>query len=144
MTEGSIPRHLLSLAIPMLLANLLSTGYNIIDAIWIGRFVGRDAMGAVAVSFPVIFIFVGVAAGATLATSVLVSQFYGARNFKMVTKTINTSFALSITLSVITAAAGIISVESILRLLGTPETIFPLAASYLRITFLSFPSLYMT
>jgi putative MATE family efflux protein len=144
MTEGSIPRHLLSLAIPMLLANLLSTGYNIIDAIWIGRFVGSDAMGAVAVSLPVVFMFVGVAAGATMATSVLVSQFYGAQNFKMLAKTVNTSFALSIVMSIVSAAVGIITVEWILRALGTPETIFPLAVSYLRITFFSFPALYMT
>jgi len=144
LTEGSIPRHLLSLAIPMLLANLLSTGYNIVDAIWIGRFIGKEAIGAVAVSFPVMFIFVGVATGATMATTVLVSQFYGARNMPMVTKTISTSLAISIAMSVLFAVIGILTVNDILRLLGTPESVFPLAASYMRITFYSFPVLYLT
>jgi putative MATE family efflux protein len=127
----------------MLLANLLSTGYNIVDAIWIGRFVGKEAIGAVAVSFPVMFIFVGVAVGATMATTVLVAQFYGARNMSMVARTISTSFVISIVLSVVFAVIGIFTVDDILRLLGTPETVFPLAASYMRITFYSFPVLYM-
>jgi putative MATE family efflux protein len=144
LAEGSIPRRLLSLAVPMLLANMLSTGYNIVDAIWIGRFVGKEAIGAVAVSFPVIFIFVGVAAGATMATTVLVSQFYGARNMPMVTRTIGTSFVISIALSLFFAVIGIFSVNGILRLLGTPDSVFPLALSYMRITFYSFPVLYMT
>ena len=53
LTEGSIPRHLLSLALPMLIGNLIHTGYGIIDMIWIGRFVGPDAVGAIAVGFPI-------------------------------------------------------------------------------------------
>jgi len=144
LTEGSIPRHLLSLAVPMLLANLLSTGYNIVDAIWIGRFVGKEAIGAVAVSFPVMFIFIGVAAGATMATTVLVSQFYGARNMPMVSKTISTSFTISIAMSILFAVIGIFTVNDILHLLGTPESVFPLAASYMRINFYCFPFLYLT
>jgi len=143
LTVGSIPRHLLSLAVPMLLANLIGTGYNIIDAIWIGRIVGKEAIGAVAVSFPVVFIFIGIADGATIATTVLVSQFYGARNFRMAAKAVGTSFALSAGLSVLLVVGGILSASEILRILGTPETVFPLAESYLRITFLGLPVLYM-
>ncbi|MDR2577457.1 MAG: MATE family efflux transporter [Chitinispirillales bacterium] len=143
LTEGSIPRHLLSLAVPMLLSNLIATGYSIVDAIWVGRFVGRDALGAVAASAPVVFIFVGVAAGATMATTVLVSQFYGARNFEMAGKVINVSFALSIILSIISTVGGILAAGGILRALGTPPEVFPYAVPYLKITFLSFPVQYM-
>ncbi|MDR2693701.1 MAG: MATE family efflux transporter [Chitinispirillales bacterium] len=143
LTEGSVPRHLLHLAVPMLLANLLGTSYSIVDAIWIGRFVGKEAIGAVAVSFPAIFIFIGVAAGATMATTVLVSQFYGARNQSMLSKTIGTSFALTLILGVFSTAGGILAVSRILTVLGTPETVFPLAESYLKITFLSLPVMFM-
>jgi putative MATE family efflux protein len=143
LTQGSIPRHLLSLAVPMLVANLLGTGYNIINAIWVGRLVGSDALGAVAVSFPVTFIFVGVAIGATMATTVLVSQFYGARNFSMVKKAVGTSFTLSMILAVASTVCGILASGRILRLLKTPESIFPLAEPYLQITFLGFPFLFM-
>ncbi len=143
LTEGSVPRHLLHLAVPMLLANLLGTSYSFVDAIWIGRYVGKEALGAVAVSFPVTFIFIGVAAGATIATTVLVSQFYGARNQVMLSKTIGTSFALTLILGLISAAAGILAAEWILRSLGTPEEVLQLAESYLKITFLGLPVMFM-
>jgi len=143
LTEGSVPRHLLQLAVPMLLANLLGTSYSIVDAIWIGRFLGKEAIGAVAVSFPVTFIFIGVAAGATIATTVLVSQFYGARNQAMLSKTIGTSFCLTLILGVISAAGGILAAEKILAFLGTPESVVPFAESYLKITLLSLPVMFM-
>jgi len=143
LTEGSVPRYLLSLAVPMLLTNLLSTGYNLVDAIWIGRFVGKEAIGAVTVSFPVTFTFIGVAAGATMATTVLVLQFYGARNQAMLRKTLGTSFFLTLILGVIYAAGGIIAAEQILAALGTPETVVPLVGPYLKITLLSIPVMFM-
>ena len=143
LTSGSVPRHLIHLAVPMLLANLLGTSYNLVDAIWIGRYVGKEAIGAVAVSFPVMFIFIGVAVGATVATTVLVSQFYGARNQAMLSKTIGTSFCITLILGVISAAGGIIAAERILAVLGTPDTVVPLAESYLKITLLSLPVMFM-
>ncbi|MDR2592619.1 MAG: MATE family efflux transporter [Chitinispirillales bacterium] len=143
LTEGSVPRHLISLAVPMLLANLLGTSYSLVDAIWIGRYVGKEAIGAVAVSFPVMFIFIGVAAGATIATTVLVSQFYGARNQAMLSKTIGTSFCLTIILGVVSAVGGILAAEKILAVLGTPDTVVPLAESYLKIMLLSLPVMFM-
>ncbi len=143
LTEGSIPRQMLSLALPMLIGNLLNTGYSVIDAIWIGRIVGNEAIGAIAVSFPVIFIFISAATGATIATTILVSHFYGAKNYSAVKKTVNTSFTLAICMGVILSAAGILFSDWILVLLGTPETIQPLASSYLKITFLGFTALYL-
>lgn len=56
LTVGSVPRHLLVFSIPMLLGNLLNVGYSLINAIWLGRMIGEDAVGASGVSFPIIFI----------------------------------------------------------------------------------------
>ncbi|MDG5815698.1 MATE family efflux transporter [Chitinispirillales bacterium ANBcel5] len=144
LTQGSIPRHLLTLALPMLIANLLNTGYQIVDAIWIGRIVGKEAIGAVAVSFPVVFIFIGVAVGATVATTILVSQYYGARNYKKVEEIISTSFILSVVFGVIISISGIMFNEHILKLMGTPEALHQLASSYLRLTFAGLTVLYLS
>jgi Na+-driven multidrug efflux pump len=81
LTIGSIPKHLLNFSIPMLLGNMIQSGYSIINMIWIGHIVGEDGLGASAVSFPIMFILIGLASGATMATSVLVAQYYGAKNF---------------------------------------------------------------
>ena len=73
-SKGSIPRHLLAFSIPMLLGNLMQISYSIINTIWVGHLVGEDAVGAVGISFPILFILIGFAMGITMATTILVSQ----------------------------------------------------------------------
>lgn len=144
MTKGSVPRHLFLLATPMLLANLLNLGYSFVNVLWVGRFLGTDAIGAITISIPVVFIYIGAATGATAATSILVSQFFGARNYRMVAKTVNTSFSLILILSALSCAGGILFADRMLQTLGTPETIYPMALSYLRISFLNIPFVFLT
>lgn len=144
LTQGSIPRHLLNVALPMLLGNLINTGYSIVNAIWIGKIIGKEAMGAVAVSFPVIFIFVAVAAGATMATTILVSQYYGAKNFEKVQQTVGTSFTLALILGIVLSTAGIIFTDAILKIMGTPQDVATLAGPYLKISFASFTIMYFS
>ncbi len=138
LTEGSIPRHLLSMAIPMFIANFLNSGYSIVNTIWLGHTVGKEAVGAVAVSFPIVFILIALASGATMATSILVSNYYGARNDGMVRQTVNTSLTLALGLGVLLTIVGMLGADSILRLMETPESIFAMASSYLRISLGSF------
>jgi len=144
LSQGSIPRHILSLAIPMLIGNLLNTGYGIINTIWVGKILGEAAVGATATSFPVIFVFISVAFGVTMATTILVSQYYGAKNFAMVERTVATSFSLSLIVGLGITVAGILSSDHILRLMNTPADIFPLASPYLKITMGSFIFMYIS
>lgn len=143
-TEGSIPRHLLAVAMPMLIGNIIQSGYTIVDAIWVGRFVGKAALGAIAVSFPVLFIFIAVAAGATLATTILISQYYGAKNYEQVRKTIGTSFFMAILLSMVISTAGKIFSNDILHIMGTPDAVLKVASEYLQIHFLGFGIMYLS
>src|SRR5690242_17872808 len=66
--EGPILRSLLTLAVPIVLANVLQSAYQIIDAFWVGR-LGGAAIAAVSVSFPVMFLMVAVGAGLSIAGS---------------------------------------------------------------------------
>ncbi|MCX5797994.1 MAG: MATE family efflux transporter, partial [Proteobacteria bacterium] len=59
LTVGSVPRHLLVFSIHMLIGNLIQISYSIINTIWVGHLVGEDAVGAVGVSFPVLFVLIG-------------------------------------------------------------------------------------
>jgi putative MATE family efflux protein len=141
-TQGSILRHLVAVALPMLLGNFIQSGYTIINAIWVGRTVGKAAMGAIAVSFPIMFLFIAVAAGATMATTILIAQYYGAGNHEQVKKTIGASFFFALLLGSVLSAAGIIASDAILRLLNTPEPVIPLASIYLKINFAGFLIMY--
>lgn len=144
LTTGSIPRHLLDFAIPMLLGNLLQTGYGIVNTVWVGNVAGADAVGATQVSFPIIFMLISLASGATLATTILVSQYYGARDFKMVEKVVNNSFSIALILGSVLTIAGILASDSILRLMETPPEIFAMATSYLKISIAGFILLFLT
>ena len=71
LTEGSIIKHLINFSVPLLLGNVFQALYNTIDSIWVGQFLGAEALGAVSVSFPIIFILISLVTGITMATSVL-------------------------------------------------------------------------
>lgn len=144
LTTGSIPKHLLEFSIPMLLGNLLQTGYSLINTVWVGQKVGDDAVGAVQVSWPIIFMLIALASGATLATTILVSQYYGARDFKTVEKVVNNSFSIALIMSVVLTIAGIFASDLILRLMDTPPEIFSMASSYLKISIAGFIFIFLS
>ena len=81
-TQGSIAKHLIVFSLPMFLGNLLQALYNTVDSIWVGRFLGPDALAAVSVGFPIIFALIALVNGVTMATTILVSQYFGAQDHK--------------------------------------------------------------
>lgn len=73
-TEGKILNSLVSLALPIIFANILQTAYQLIDTFWLGR-LGANAVAAVSLSFPILFLVLSIGAGLTLAGTVLVAQY---------------------------------------------------------------------
>lgn len=142
-TIGNIPRHLLYFSIPMLLGNLIQIGHSIINTIWVGHLVGEDAVGAIGVSFPIFFILIGFAMGISMATTILVSQYYGAKDFLMVKRVVNNSFSLSLILGMGLTIAGILWRGNLLRFMETPSENFSLASDYLKISLAGFILLYL-
>lgn len=71
--EGSVLRALLRLAIPIVLANVLQTGYQLTDAFWVGR-LGAAAVAAVSVSFPITFLMIAIGGGLAVAGATLTAQ----------------------------------------------------------------------
>jgi putative MATE family efflux protein len=127
----------------MLLGNLIQIGYSIINTIWVGHLVGEDAVGAAGVSFPIFFILVGLAMGITMATMILISQYYGGRDYEMVKKIVNNSFSLSLIIGAVLTLAGILSSDFLLKLMKTPSENFVMASSYLKIMMIGFILMYM-
>jgi hypothetical protein len=81
--EGPIPRALLTLAVPIILANLLQTGYQLTDAFWVGR-LGAAAVAAISVSFPVTFLVIALGSGLSMAGATLAAQYMGAGRQELV------------------------------------------------------------
>jgi putative MATE family efflux protein len=144
LTVGSIPKHLISFSLPMLLGNMLMSGYGIINMIWVGHIVGAGGLGATAVSFPIMFILIGIAAGVSMATAVLVAQFYGAKKLDLLKMVVDNSVCLQLTLSAVLTTSMILSADFLLRLMDTPPEIFSMASSYLKISLAGIIFLYLS
>ncbi|MBF0409138.1 MAG: MATE family efflux transporter [Candidatus Riflebacteria bacterium] len=142
LTTGSIWRHLIIFSIPMLFGSLMQTAYSVINAVWVGNGLGSESVAAIAVSFPVIFLLVAVVNGLSLGASVIVSQNYGAKNFSGLSKIVNNSFFVALSMSLFCMAAGYYFSEPLLKANGTPVEIIPLASSYLRLFIWTIPSMF--
>ncbi|MDQ0300812.1 putative MATE family efflux protein [Salibacterium salarium] len=134
-TEGSIMRKMIFFAAPIFIGNLLQSSYQIIDSLWIGNLLGSSALGAVSISSTVIFTILSFIIGINSATLTVLSQRTGANDEEGLKTSLNAFvFVLGI-LSVFLGIIGFVLAPSILTWMGTPESILPMAANYLRINF---------
>ncbi|MFB3891635.1 MAG: MATE family efflux transporter [Phycisphaerae bacterium] len=139
LTTGSIPRHLVAFSLPMLAGSALQTAYAFVNMIWVGQFLGKSAVAAITVCFPVIFVLIAVGAGLTLAANILVAQHWGAKDLPAVRRVVDSSCILIGTLSLLVTALGIIFTPAILGCMNTAPDVLPLASHYLRIFLISLP-----
>jgi putative MATE family efflux protein len=133
LTVGNEGKLILQFAAPMLLGNVFQQLFSIVDSIVVGNFVGKEALAAVGAAFPVIFIMVSMIIGLVMGTTVVISQYFGAKNLLKVKRAIDTMYIYSAVFGIITTVVGIIIAEPLLRLLGLPENIMPQAVTYLQI-----------
>ena len=138
MTEGSIARHLLAYAIPMILGNFFQLTYNAVDAIVIGKFAGEGALAAVSAANPVMTIVVLGVSGISIGASVLMSRFYGAGNQDALRREVATTLIFGAAASAVVFALGLSASGLILRSMNVPAEILPMAVTYLRIIFVGF------
>ena len=138
MTEGSIARHLLAYAIPMILGNFFQLTYNAVDAIVIGKFAGEGALAAVSAANPVMTIVVLGVSGISIGASVLMSRFYGAGDLDALRREVATTLIFGAVASAAVFALGLPASGLILRSMNVPDEILPMAVTYLRIIFVGF------
>ncbi|MHB9035672.1 MAG: MATE family efflux transporter [Armatimonadota bacterium] len=144
MTSGSIPRHLVHFALPMLAGNIVHTAYSIVNAIWVGKGLGKADLAAITVGFPIVYLMIAIALGLTTGTGILVSQFAGARNWERLRSVVQTSTVLLVGFSLVLFALGELTMPWILRQMHTPQDVYVLAVGYMRIFMVSIPFIYCT
>ena len=132
-TVGKEAKLILQFSVPLVLGNIFQNLYNIIDSIIVGRFIGKEALGAVGASFPIIFALISMVIGVGSGASTVISQYFGAKKLDEVKRTIDTIFIFFLGSSILITILGITFSKQIFRLLGLPEDIMPQALSYLNI-----------
>lgn len=132
-TVGKEAKLILQFSVPLVLGNIFQNLYNIIDSIIVGRYIGKEALGAVGASFPIIFALISLVIGVGSGASTVISQYFGAKKIDEVKRTIDTIFIFFLGSSILITILGIVFSEHIFILLGLPEDIMPEALSYLNI-----------
>lgn len=135
MTEGSIIRHLLVFAAPLMLGNLFQQMYNMVDTWVVGNYVSNEAFSAVGSVGPIINVLIGFFLGFSSGVGVVISQFYGARQYDKVQDTVHTAIAVTLLLGVVLSVVGVTMTPFALRMMKTPEEVFPESKAYLTIYF---------
>lgn len=135
MTEGNIIREIIVFSIPLLIGNLFQQLYNTVDSIVVGNFIGKEALAAVGSSNSLINLIVGLFVGISTGASVMISQYYGAKNKENIHKAVHTAMAVTLIGGVILIALGVLLSPTILQLMGTPEEVMKESVVYLRIFF---------
>ncbi|WP_339607288.1 MATE family efflux transporter [uncultured Roseivirga sp.] len=135
LTEGPILKALAMLALPIIGVNLLQTGYQLVDAFWVGR-LGANAVAAVSISFPINFLLISLSSGFAFAGAILVAQYAGAKNFKMVNHVARQTLLMAFLISLVVSIIAYIFSPQILYAIGVEEIIFDEANLFQRTIFI--------
>lgn len=129
-------KQIFMFALPMLVGNIFQQLYNIVDSVIVGRFLGKEALASVGASFPVIFTLIAFIIGIGGGFTIVISQYFGAKDVKNVTRSIDTMLIALFVASIIITFMGITFSSDIFRLLQLPDNLIPKASLYLN-TYLS-------
>ena len=133
-TEGVIWKQLLLFFFPILFGTFFQQLYNTTDAVIVGNFVGKEALAAVGgPASTLINLLVGFFVGLSSGATVIISQFYGAKNHSDVKKAVHSSTALSRAEGAVIMVRGILFSGSDLQLMHTPDDIMKRSLRHMRI-----------
>jgi putative MATE family efflux protein len=135
LTEGPVIKTLITLSVPIILANLLQTAYQLTDTFWVGR-LGTEAVAAVSISFPVIFLLVSLGGGMAMAGTILVAQYKGKQDQMMTNHIAAQTLLMVMFSSLILAVIGYTLTPWLVNLMGTEVSVTTQAVSYMRISFI--------
>jgi Na+-driven multidrug efflux pump len=131
LTKGNLFKNMFILLIPLILTNLLNSLYNIVDGIFIGNLIGEEGVSAIANCSPIIFIITALIQGPSIATSVLISQYFGAKKDEEIKRVCGVSYIVTTLVGIVSALVIIVTADFWLKILNTPKEIFIMTKQYI-------------
>jgi putative MATE family efflux protein len=142
LTVGPIASTLFVFALPILGGNVLQSLNGSVNAMWVGRYLGEEALAGIANANNIMFFLLGAIFGFGMASTILVGQAMGRRDLHGARKVIGSAATFFFALSLVLAVVGLLLSHRILLWMATPPAALPLADAYLKIIFLALPLLY--
>lgn len=135
MTEGPISGKIIKFAVPLFLGNLFQQLYNTADSLIVSNHLGPLALGAVSATAMLIFLLIGFFQGLSMGAGVLISQFFGAEDYRNMRRAIHTNLLFSVAVGIFLSVAGVLVSPMILRWMSTPDSIYRGALEYIQVYF---------
>ncbi|WP_379971265.1 MATE family efflux transporter [Ectobacillus sp. sgz5001026] len=142
LTEGPIAKTLLFFSMPILLGNMLQSLNGSVNSIWVGKYLGEQALAATSNANIILFFLISSVFGIGMAATILVGQKIGAKQIEEAKKVVGTSAIFFMALSLLVASLGFVFASPILDILNTPNDAKAMALVYTRIMFAGVPFMF--
>lgn len=139
---GPIAKTLFFFAMPVLLGNVLQSLNGSVNSIWVGKFLGENALAATSNANIIMFFLLSTIFGIGMAATILIGQSIGAKDADKAKRVVGSSATFFVILSIILTVLGIVFTPHILVWMNTPATVMPFALDYTRIMFLGIPFMF--
>ena len=133
MTEGTPWKKLLLFTIPLLIGNVFQQLYSTVDAIFLGRFVGDNALAAIGSSMPLFFLILMLCMKVAMGAGIMASQYFGAKSREDLSYTVGTAITLTAVISLLITIAGPFVTRPLLIILNTPAEIIDDGVLYMNV-----------
>jgi putative MATE family efflux protein len=133
LTDGKPSRLILQFATPMLIGNVFQQLYSVVDSIIVGNFLGKEALAAVGASFPLLFMLISFVIGIASGSTIIISQYFGAKDMDKLRRTIDTMWVFLFFASIAITFLGIVFSENIFKLIRLPADVMPQALLYFNV-----------
>jgi putative MATE family efflux protein len=128
--------------VPIVATNVFQSLYQLIDTFWVGR-LGADAVAAVSLSFPVLFLMISAGGGMSIAGAVLVAQTFGARDQTATDRAAAQTLLVVGVVSLALSAAGYLLSGPLIAFFGPEATVEEMAVGYLQVSFLGLVAVFV-
>ncbi len=140
-TEGPIFSSLVKLSLPIMISQFMQTLYNLADTLWVGR-VGAEAVAAISISFPLLFLMIAVAAGLTIAGTAIIAQYKGAGNEREINRVLGQLISFIGIVAIIIGIIGFVFSGKMITWMGPEPDIIKDATNYLKVIFVGMPFMF--
>jgi len=140
--DVSVWKSLFHIAFPSILAGLLQTGFLMTSTYWMGK-IWPDANATMTMVGMILFVLIALGTGFSISASILISQYFGAKNRKMVNHVAAQSFLMAGIGAIVLSLIAIVCTPHIIGLFDVEEHIFNQTVPYARISFIGFIFLFL-
>ncbi|MDY4690882.1 MAG: MATE family efflux transporter [Atopobiaceae bacterium] len=134
-TEGVIWQQLLQLCVPIFVSSFFQQAYTLINTFIVGQFAGKAAVGGIQATMALTDLAVGFTVGVGAGCAVICGQYFGAHENERLSASVHTAMSLALVGGLFFSAAGLLAIEPILRLMGTPADLLGESLAYGRCYF---------